>query len=321
MIDISPEAVLDLLHNHKKANGIEYFSDCPFCGKEKHFFIELKHPFLYSCKKCLEEGNVFTLLKHLGVRPDYIKESIDITKHIKMLGEEETEDEIQEIIEPTEEKSLPRGFKRVYFSKYLKGRHFIDRNYKDYKIGICVGNKKYEHYVIFSVEEDGVCKGFVGRCVLKKEEYERKGLKRYENSYKTKFSKLLWGSDKISKNTKTVILFEGITDCIRLINLLCLYDQEEVICCCTFGKKLSANQIHRLKSLGVKNILLFHDTDAIIESKKHALELSVNFNNVLVTFMRNGKDPSSSEDDEIYDALERVESWDCFNYNRVPVIK
>lgn len=42
--------------------GDNWYADCPFCGKEKHFFVDIKTS-QYHCKVCGEKGNKFTYIK------------------------------------------------------------------------------------------------------------------------------------------------------------------------------------------------------------------------------------------------------------------
>lgn len=45
-------------------NGNERVGDCPFCGKERHFYVN-KDTTLYSCKRCSAEGNVYTFYQKM----------------------------------------------------------------------------------------------------------------------------------------------------------------------------------------------------------------------------------------------------------------
>lgn len=316
-MELTYDDVIPLLSNAKKASANEVVADCPVCNKKQHFYIQSRHPFLYECKKCDASGNFFTLLKILG-KPIYlVKKEVKIEQKLIPFPKKELEEQKNE---DSENVILPKGFKRISRNEYLKSRFFIERNYIDYRIGITSRNSKFENYVIFSIDEDDICKGFVGRCFLEKQDFIQSGLKRYQNSKKTIFSNLLWGYDKISEKTWLVILVEGIFDAIRIINLYQFFDSEVVVCA-TFGKKVSPNQIKKLKLKSVNNVLLFHDIDAINITKKYALSLQDNFKNVNVTFMRNKKDPSSSEDKDILYAIQNSESVDSFCLNRITPFK
>jgi len=49
---------------YSEANG-ELVADCVFCGKEKHLYFSAETS-QYDCKVCGEQGNIYTLVKHLG---------------------------------------------------------------------------------------------------------------------------------------------------------------------------------------------------------------------------------------------------------------
>ncbi|MFA4942072.1 MAG: hypothetical protein WC564_00320, partial [Patescibacteria group bacterium] len=50
--------------SYTEANG-ELIADCVFCKKEKHLYFNATTS-QYDCKVCGEQGNIFTLAKHLG---------------------------------------------------------------------------------------------------------------------------------------------------------------------------------------------------------------------------------------------------------------
>lgn len=45
-----------------KSGSSQYMGDCPFCGKEKHFFVDDKTG-RWDCKTCMESGNLYTFLR------------------------------------------------------------------------------------------------------------------------------------------------------------------------------------------------------------------------------------------------------------------
>ena len=52
----------EVLINPKLNRTNQYICDCPFCGKESHFYID-KTSQLFDCKKCGESGNIYKLLR------------------------------------------------------------------------------------------------------------------------------------------------------------------------------------------------------------------------------------------------------------------
>jgi len=59
--DIDYGAAFEFHGTELKKNGSQLCGDCPFCGKESHFYVNSKTG-QYSCKRCSEEGNLYTFL-------------------------------------------------------------------------------------------------------------------------------------------------------------------------------------------------------------------------------------------------------------------
>lgn len=134
--------------------------------------------------------------------------------------------------------------------------------------------RKYDNYIIIPIYDDGVIRGFIGRYADKKVPDNKL---RYNNSGGTQFSNLLFGYDEITTNTTTVILVEGVFDKISTDKFLDLGEDEEIKCVCTFGKKISKEQINKLLRKNVTNVILLYDFDAIKETKKYGIELEEYF--------------------------------------------
>ena len=313
-VNISKSELLSLLSGVKQSGENEYQCTCPFCGKQKHFYIgfDQKH-YPWSCKKCQEDGNVFRLLKHLGVLSDYLHKSIDLTKLVKLgtLNECEVEDVV--LFEP--EKKLPKNFTRIYSNEYLKSRGFLVNDFYQYEVGLTFNNKKYDNYVIFPIREDGIVKGYVGRSVFDKNECESMNILRYNNSKKTNFSNLLYGYNEITKKTKIVIIVEGIFDKIKVDRVLNLNSQDDIKCICSFGNKISSSQILKLKCTNIVEVILFYDLDAINEMKGNALKIQKHFN-LSISCIVDGKDPDESSSNMIFSALQNNQDFKKFYYDK-----
>jgi hypothetical protein len=310
-ITIPDSDLKEVLGSFKKTGTNQYVSNCPFCTKEGHFYIN-RTTQLFDCKKCGEEGNIIKLLKLTGKLFLIGKfKSIDRTK-IKSLINEEDEDDLEIDLSPKERK-LPFGFKRVYSDDYWENRGFDENDFKKYKIGNCSMVSKFKGYSIISVEEDGKCVGYISR--IKKSKYEiqeiekkldRKVL-RYINDKGAKFSNLLLGIDEVNSNTDTVILLEGFPDKVTLDKTLELDNSDEIKCCCTFGKKISLSQLLKLVNKGVRKIILIFDFDAVAEMKKYGSELLEFFDEVLIGFTYD-KDINDSSPDEIFGLFENLKT-------------
>lgn len=313
-VKIKDSELRDVLTNPVPSSSNHYVADCPYCGKNQHFYINRKTQ-LFDCKKCGEAGNIISLLKHLG-KLYILGEFKSINrKHIDLLFKETNEEELEELTkeEPTIE--LPIGFKRIYGDKYLKSRKIEKRNFKDYKIGYTDLIPSLKDYIIFVVEEEGQCKGYVSRYT--KEIKDKKTL-RYRNSKKSNFSNLLYGYDDITNKTNTVIILEGIIDKITLDNFYNLQNQEEIKTVVTFGKKISKKQLLKLVNKEIENVILIYDKDAIKEMKKYSL-LMEDYFNVLVGFT-NEKDINASSREDIELIFKNLKSPRDFNRKIVKML-
>jgi DNA primase len=305
-----------LLSNVKLGSKNHYLSDCPFCGKERHFYIS-RHSQLWDCKKCGEEGNIIRLLSHLGklfMLGEY--KSIDRAK-IKSLSEFQVED-FEERIETLEVKSCkpPIGFKRIENDDYLISRKILPANFEKFKIGYTKLVPSLKNYVIFLIEENDECKGYISRYIKPIPKGSKK--LRYNNARNVNFSHLLFGFDEITSKTKTVIVVEGLFDKITLDNYLGLDDDEEVKCVATFGKKISKFQVLKLQSKSVSNVVLIYDYDAIKEMKKYSVMLD-NYFNVKIGFTFN-KDINDSKRKEVFEIFDRLKNPIEFNKKIVKVL-
>lgn len=303
-----PQADLESLFG-KFRNGSKrhIITSCPYCGKDKHFYMQ-RDTQLFDCKKCGEEGNIVKLLNHLGklfLLGDF--KSID-RNHIKLLFSEDDEDDITELITPN--RRLPIGFKRVYEDDYLFGRRFTKANLEKFRVGYTNLKPSLKDYILFAIDEEDGCKGYVARYTKPIEKGDKKTL-RYRNDKGAKFSQLLFGYNEIIEGeTDTVILVEGLPDKVTTDNVLLLDSSPEIKCCCTFGKKISKFQILKLLKKGVKNIILIFDYDAVSEMKKYGVILEEFFNvQIGFTFKKDINDSTEQEIMEIFYNLKDVVSF------------
>lgn len=274
-------------------------TDCPMCGKSNHFYIN-RNTNLWDCKSCGEDGNIFKLLAFLDklfLLGDF--KSIERTK-IKLLDEYSVEQD-DDVETATEIRKLPLGFKRIYNNEYLKSRKLLEKNFQDNIIGITKLQPRLKDYIIFSINDDEGCKGYVARYSKPIPESQNKKIPRYRNDKGANFSKLLYGFEKVTQKTDTLILVEGLIDKITLDNFLSLDSNGEIKSCATFGKKISRSQILKILGKGIKNIILIFDGDAIREMKKFSLELNKYFNvKVGFTFAKDINDSTNEEIEQIF---------------------
>lgn len=309
----------DLLINPKLNRRGQYICDCPFCGKEKHFYIS-RQTQLWDCKKCGEYGSIYKLLKQLdktyllGGATVEIRETIQSLRSIVAESIEEDEVTLKEL--PVIK--MPVGWKvSVVSTKYLLGRGITPADCKRYNIGATDLYRKYQNYVLIPIYDGGKIRGFLGRYGAKKVPSDRL---RYNNSVGTEFSELLFGYDEITENTTTVILVEGIFDKIAVDKVLHLWDNEGIKCVCTFGKKISPEQSKKLMLKGVTNVILLYDFDAIKDIKKYGLELENNFV-TSITYTSSKKDIDECTEQEALEVFTHLQKPREFNEDVIGKLK
>lgn len=266
----------DLLINPKLNRRGQYICDCPFCNKASHFYIS-KETQMWDCKKCGEYGSIYKLLKQVGktylLGGATIEERETLTSLREWLKNELEEDEVT--LKDLPVIKMPAGWKVSRAStKYLRERGITPADCVRYNIGATSLYRKFDNYVLIPIYDGGKIRGYLGRYGAKSVPNDKL---RYNNSVGTEFSELLFGYDEITENTQTVILVEGIFDKIAVDKVLHLWDDEEIKCVCTFGKKISPEQSKKLRLKGVTNVILLYDFDAVKDIKKYGLELEKYF--------------------------------------------
>jgi 5S rRNA maturation endonuclease (ribonuclease M5) len=302
-----------------------FFCECPWCG-EREFGISItleNHPFnCFRKTKCGESGTIFKFLKKIN-RLDILKYGFD----------EVNFDQLKLIEEGSEELTLelptitpPIGFRRIFKHPYLEKRNFS--NFNKYTIGVTSIDPKLDNnYIIILVFENNELKGYLGRKALSKKAIDKYNkvnpdnkIIRYRNSQETDFAKLLLGYDELVENeTHTVILVEGFFDKDNLDKLLELDDSNEIKCCCSFGAKLSIEQIVKLHLKGVKNLIIFFDGDVVDKIKKIGNNYLDEFETVKVAFHPN-KDPGELNFEECVNVFENLEDAFEFSLSKVKIL-
>lgn len=290
------------VHVQKETRSGQYICDCPFCGKESHFYIN-KTTQLFDCKKCFVTGSIYKLLKHLDklyLLGDKTIDNVDEIKSIRKMSE--IEENINEKLPELPEIKMPVGFK-VTIDSYLSSRGLSLNDCKRYNIGKTRVLFNYRDYVLFPIYDNDKIRGYLGRYGNKKVPKDKL---RYKNSLNTDFASLLYGFDEIIKGcTETVIIVEGVFDKIACDKKLRLYDDDFVKCVCTFGKKISNVQINKLMSKQVNNIILSWDFDALKEIKQYGIELDKYFN-VFAAVSCDKKDIDLCTYDEVIEIFSNV---------------
>lgn len=133
---------------------------------------------------------------------------------------------------------------------------------------------------------------------------------------------MLYNYDAVIEDvTDTVILVEGVFDCISLVRKLDLYDNHRIAVVATFGKKISEAQIYKLQSKGVRTVVIGYDGDALAAINTAAAMLNEYFD-CYIAFI---EDPEADFDSmdfwDIYDVFsERLMTPREFKLNLVQLL-
>lgn len=295
----------EVLINPKLNRTNQYICDCPFCGKESHFYID-KTSQLWDCKKCGESGNIYKLLRFVDklylLQGATIEERETIQSVRQSLAVvDEDENEAESVTLPSV--SMPVGW-RIFKggNSYLNGRGLSNAEIVRYEMGETRMFKKYQNYILVPIRDGGEVRGFIGRYAAKHVPEDKL---RYNNSVGTEFGSLLFGYDEIiAGETNTVILVEGIFDKISVDRFLGLWDGPEVKCVATFGKKISGVQINKLIAKQIRRVILLYDFDAVKDIKRYGLELE-KFFITDITFTAKSKDIDECTPEEAVEVFSR----------------
>ena len=296
-----------LLHrlSPKVINNTNLEIDCPECGHRECSisFKEQNNPWgCYRQKKCGERGNIYTLIKYgFSIKKEDKIASNFKKRELKVFAQQEEDVYLPNI-------NLPLGYKRLYQDDYMTNRGFTDKDYKYWEVGrTSLGAMK--KYLIFPIEHNGERKAYVGRSFI--DDLKPK----YKNSI-SEFSSLLGGYDKFD-SAKTVILVEGVFDLFNVTRLLNLYEDEDLSVVCTFGAKISKNQISLLSHKKVENVILFFDNDVIKKIKPASFELALYFNTSIMMIEDVGIDAGDCNINQLLSAYESRSSPIDFYLNRL----
>jgi DNA primase len=330
MAHLSYEDLTEIVDNPKlDGRRRNVVCDCAYCGKSQKMGISLvKESNPWQCFSCGERGTAWKLCNNAG-RLDLIQEFFDVDEDVEnpllQIEEEELDLELEEV-------ELPPQTKRVLQDAYLDKRGWWEESYMDFPV-YKSKNFKYADYVLLGVKMYGELVGFVGRHIWSKSkianynsEAKRKGdyqILRYRNSEGNEFAKMLGGFDKIVEGeTDTVILVEGFMDVINISQELDLFASKDVRAICTFGKKISEEQIYHLQEMGIKNIIVFYDDDAVEDIKR--MDLGKYFNTVIASTndadnVRAGDDVGDLSAEQIEQCLHLARKPEEFYFDKVVV--
>ena len=278
---------LGLIHFGSKGWMSSEDTRCPVCDRSDKFGILFTESggTTHCFYNCGDNMSLYSYLKHIG-RLDlcqYEKQTSIESKLISVYKDEIEETEIPEA-------TLPKGYERIFFDKYLSDRNFKSYQYDEFEVGVTHHflEKRLWNYLIFVLRQKGRVVGWLARSKYSKKwhkenlENYKSGLceltLRYRNSTGTDFERILGGFDQITENTQSVILVEGLFDYTNISRLLETNKSEGLKVCFTFGDKVSGHQIQLLRNINIRNVTLMYDSNTVDQSKRYGMELFKYFN-------------------------------------------
>ena len=291
--------------------------ECPYCGCGNYKFgiyvgLDSGRK-TFGSSHCFKCGKSYRTLRdtlYAINRTDLIPKEVEvlnerISVELNLFDDDEMDIDLVDV-------TMPDGYKRCYRNEYLKYRGFAADDYEYFECGTNRGmDWRLENYVIFPIKDNGRYVGYVARHIWDKEEIDeyndthRRKIRRYVNSTDNGFGKLLYNYDAVVKNhTDTVILVEGVFDCIALTRKMELYDNERIVPVCTFGKKISDEQMYKLQCKNIRTVVIGFDADAAGTTAEVAKNLDRYFDTYVLDLSEcSGKDFDEMSQIEVYDVF------------------
>lgn len=302
----------------KRHDGSVLYGYCPKC-KRNEFGISLNEGNLFGCfrkKRCGFSGNIFELLKFLGISPSNYGKMSKPSVKIEKIDLKEIGEKFQMEVLP--ERRMPIGFRRIMDHPYLRERGFINSDFENYVVGTTNLVPVLKGYVIVGIPQFGRVVAYTSRSPLSKEECERFNKKRYINS-KDDFSKILDGIDESNYDEATIV--EGIFDRINVRNCFQELGIESRVCC-SFGAKFSDDQMRLLLNAGVKRVNLFFDSDIISTFIKAGSMILHKFEEVKIICHDNpNEDPGDLDVKQIWELYKNKKNFINFTLKRLPIVE
>jgi len=271
--------------------GRELVKDCPFCGKQAHFYVSTEKP-IYHCFACNASGD---WIKYLQETRGYdFREALSTLAERAGVKEEGFDEERYK--ERQRKASLIEEANSLFIaslsdergkevSKYLKdNRGYSKAEIEAMELGAYTDREGLKQFLKdkgFSEEElqssglftaglgithtltvlwrdaSGKALGISGRTLLSDEEREKKGLQKYVNAAGLEKNKGFIGLERIrSKQSKDALLVEGVLDALLIASR-----GFPVPAIALGGLTISSYQQKALEDAGVTDLVVALDND------------------------------------------------------------
>lgn len=268
-------------------------SDCPWCGKENKFGINVGLD-KTNCFVCNERVTPFELILKL----EGLETKRELYNFLHNLGEVDT---FQTKVEKREEKEveLPEGFKLLnrgdgivanLARRYMEGRGFNVNQLSMKGIGYCMKGK-YQGCIILPFFSKGKLVYLIGRKFLL-------STAKFRNPEAEEFGV---GKAQVIYNSDALYYYKRIQIVESYINSLTLGDRAVAI----LGKIISDYQKSAIIRSSVEEIDLILDPDAYLHSLKSAMDFSM-YKIVRVIRLPEGKDVNDIGKQATKDLIKKV---------------
>ena len=274
---------------------------CPRCKGDECYISTVTEDHPGQClrkKHCGWTFNIYSLLKELGKLDTIVSGYYEYRETL----ENTLIKKVDKIVLEHENISLPVGFYKFKTNDYLVSRGWNSIDFEKYLPGETKLLSKLRNRIIFPLIEDNFTKGYITRSIFSKEYCEENNILRYFKNEESNYQRLVYGLDDI-RNSKTVILTEGIFDTVQINHYL--NNDSEISSISLLGTSLSIEQVMKLKLKGVNTIIFFLDKDVLYKVKEECQKYTHLFENIFVTYSKS-KDPGDSSFQEIEDSLLRI---------------
>lgn len=287
-------------------------SDCPFCGKKRHFYVNAETGD-YCCFKCDERGRSLIgvvaeiekvsraearsiIFRRMAIFKRRELEGLDgVAKKLAALRGRDFEIDKSEAdcVELPEEfiSIWDRTRRNFFMPQYLLDRKFTRRAAKKWGLGFCDAGR-YAGRIIIPIECCGK-RSFTARDATGHQE------PRYLNPSGAGLKKMLFGFDRVA-GEPMVVLAEGPLDVIKLW-------QFSIPAVGLLGKSLSSEQAILFFSLStITRIIILLDPEEMEAPYKISAALRSRFKNIRIGKLPVGVDPGSSTQSQVQAAIKEA---------------
>ena len=316
-------SLLDKKKIEYKRIGEEHFFDCPICGREKHFYYNVKKD-LCLCQRCKWEGNrVGFLISGLGYSR---KEAMALIKSEESLNFADLHSRITSML--TSKTKVDFFIEPIYFKIPLPDRilSVTKKNFPkavaergiNWKLANALhlytsvaSHGRFFNRIIVPVETLK-SKCFVGITAFTREkakkvkEAQRKRGLEFRKSLFPKgsiMSEMLYLYNRVAHRKNRLFVVEGVWDVCSLLRL-------REFATCTFGDKVSKSQALLLANTEAESIYLMLDGDVPLKRLRKYYELLrlICFDKkVYMCRLPEEKDPDDLAEDELREVINAAE--------------